>query len=207
MRKILLASVAVLALGAATPSFAQDATRDEKAGAVVGGTAGAVTGGTIGFFLGGPVGAVIGGFTGAAIGGAAGVSASSIDYAANNPLDPVYIEGDLEVGYVVPEDIVIAEVPDDPAYGYIYANNRVYIVDLESRAIVHSPGFLIPNDVVAYVEANPVDDIEFSGTLEAGIEFDGDLIDIPDSDFYGYAYVDGRPVLVEEASGRIVWVG
>lgn len=207
MRKILLASVAVLALGAAAPSFAQEATTDEKAGAVVGGTAGAVTGGTIGFFLGGPVGAIIGGFTGATIGGAAGVSAASIDYAANNPLDPVFIDADLDVGYVFPEDVVIAEVPDDPKYGYVYANNRVYIVDRESRAIVHSPGFLIPNDVVDFVRDNPTEDVEFEGTLEAGAEFTGSLSDIPDSEFYGYAYVGGRPVLVEEDTGRIVWVG
>lgn len=208
MRKILLASVAALALSAsATAVSAQDATPSERAGAVVGTTAGAVTGGTIGFFLGGPVGAVIGGFTGAAIGGAAGVSAASVDYAANNPLDPVYIDGSVDVGYVVPEDIVIAEVPDDPAYGYIYANNRVYIVDRNTREIVHSPGYIVPNDVVGYVEANPVDDVQFSGTVEAGVTFDGELFDVPDSDFYGYAYVDGRPILVEEASGRIVWVG
>lgn len=211
MRKILLTGVAVLALSAATvtPLFAQDnnSTSEEKAGAVVGGTAGAVTGGTIGFFLGGPIGAVIGGFTGAAIGGAAGVSAASIDYAANNPLDPIVIEGDLDVGYVVPEDIVLAEVPDDPKYGYIYANNRVYIVDRETREIVHSPGFLIPNDVVSYVESNPTDDVEWDGELAAGVEFSGEIQDIPDNSFYGYVYVDGRPVLVEKASLRVVWVG
>lgn len=207
MRKILLASVAILALGAASPSFAQEATDGERAGAVVGGTTGAVTGGTIGFFLGGPVGAVIGGFTGAAIGGAAGVSAASVDYAANNPLDPIRIEGDLDVGFVVPEDVEIAEVPDDPQYGYIYANNRVYIVDRETREIVQSPGFLIPNDVVSYVEDNPTDDIEFDGSLEAGVEFEGELNDIPDNEFYGYAYVGGRPVLVERDSNRVVWIG
>ena len=207
MRKILMASVALLALGAALPAYAQETTKGEKAGAVIGGTTGAVTGGTIGFFLGGPVGAVIGGFTGAAIGGAAGVSAASVDYAANNPVDPIVIEGDLDVGYVVPEDVLIAEVPDDPEFGYIYANNRVYIVNRESREIVHSPGFLIPNDVVAYVEANPVDDVTFDGELAAGVEFSGDLIDIPDNSFYGYIYVNGRPALVEKSTHRVVWVG
>ena len=98
-------------------------------------------------------------------------------------------------------------MPDDPDYGYIYANNRVYIVDRDSREIVHSPGFLIPNDVVAYVEANPVDDVEFNGTLEAGAEFNGELFEIPDNNFYGYIYVDGRPALVERSTLRVVWVG
>ena len=209
MRKILLASVAVLALGAALPAYAQDAvdTKGEKAGAVVGGTAGAVTGGTIGFFLGGPIGAVIGGFTGAAIGGAAGVSAASVEYAANNPLDPIVLDADIDVGYVVPDDITIAEVPDDPKYGYVYANNRVYIVDRDSREIVHSPGFVISNDVVTYVEGNRVDDVQWDGELAAGVEFRGEYNDIPDNRFYGYVYVDGRPVLIERASGRVVWVG
>jgi hypothetical protein len=209
MRKILLAGVAVLSLGAALPAaYAQEQLdKQEKAGAVVGGTAGAVTGGTIGFFLGGPIGAVIGGFAGATIGGAAGVSASSVDYAATNPVDTVILEGDIDVGYVVPEDVVIAEVPDDPKYGYIYANNRVYIVDRDNREVVHSPGFLIPNDVVAYVEANPVDDVQFDGEIAAGVEFSGDLFEIPDNSFYGYVYVNGRPALVERSTHRVVWVG
>jgi hypothetical protein len=208
MRKILLASVAVLALGAALPAYSQERlSTDEKAGAVVGGTAGAVTGGTIGFFLGGPIGAVIGGFTGATLGGAAGVSASSVDYASNNPIDTVIIDGDLDVGYVVPDDVTIAEVPDDPRYGYIYANNRVYIVDRDSREVVQSPGFLIPNHVVAYVQDNPVDDVQFDGDFAAGAEFSGDLTAIPDDNFYGYVYVNGHPALVERSTHRIVWVG
>jgi hypothetical protein len=153
------------------------------------------------------VGAVIGGFAGATLGGAAGVSAASVDYAASNPVDTVFIDADVDVGYVVPDDVAIAEVPDDPDYGYIYANNRVYIVDRHSREIVHSPGFLIPNDVVSYVEANPVDDVDFDGTFEAGVEFSGDIVDIPDNNFYGYIYVNGRPALVERHSHRVVWVG
>ena len=162
-----------------------------------------MTGGTIGFFLGGPVGAVIGGFTGAAIGGAAGVSAASVDYAANNPVDTVIIDGDLDVGYVVPDDIVLAEVPDDPAYGYIYANNRVYIVDRETREIVHSPGFLIPNDVVS-LRQRPTRSTTSSSraTCRPASSSAATSTDVPDNGFYGYVYVDGRPVLVEKASGR-----
>lgn len=206
MRKILLAGTALLALSTVLPAYAESTT-NEKAGAVVGATTGGVTGGTIGFFLGGPIGAVIGGFTGAAIGASAGVSATTVDYSANNPVDPVVIRGNIDVGFVVPDDVQIASVPDDDRYGYIYANNRVYIVDRDSRKIVHSPGFLIPSNVVSYVEANPVDNVTFTGKLSAGADFSGQLTVIPDSDYYGYAYVDGRPVLVEKSSNRIVWVG
>jgi hypothetical protein len=206
MRKLLLASVAIIALGAAAPVYAQDANEAQE-GAVIGGTAGAATGGTIGFFLGGPVGAIIGGFAGATLGAQAGVDASTVEYSSMNPVDPVFIEGDLDVGYVVPADVEIHAVPDDDRYGYIYANNRVYIIDLESRAVVQSPGFVIEARAVDFVKANPVDDVEFSGELAAGATIDVDLFDIPDNNFYGYVYVDGRPVLVEKGSRTIIWVG
>jgi hypothetical protein len=207
MRKLLLASVAILALGAAAPVYAQNANDEAQEGAVIGGTAGAATGGTIGFFLGGPVGAIIGGFAGATLGAQAGVDASTVEYSSMNPVDPVFIEGDLDVGYVVPADVEIHAVPDDDQFGYIYANNRVYIVDLNSRAVVQSPGFVIEAQAVDFVKANPVDDVDFSGELAAGATIDVDLMEIPDNNFYGYVYVDGRPVLVERGSRTIVWVG
>lgn len=206
MRKLLLASVAILALGAAAPVYAQSSNEAEE-GAVIGGTAGAATGGTIGFFLGGPVGAIIGGFAGATLGAQAGVDATTVEYSSMNPVDPVFIDSDLDVGFVVPEDVVIHAVPEDDRYGYIYANNRVYIIDLELRAVVQSPGFLIEAQAVDFVKANPVEDVDFSGDLSAGSSIDVDLIDIPDNSFYGYVYVQGRPVLVEKGSRTIVWVG
>lgn len=205
MRKILMAGVAALAIVAAGPALADD----KSAGAAVGGAAGAATGGTIGFFLGGPIGAVIGGFTGAVIGGSAGVSASTVDYAANNPVDPIYIDDNIDVGYRIGSDVHVYPVQGDDRYGYFYANNRVYIVDTTSGEVVHSPGYVIPSDTVAYVKAHPMDDVEFSGDLAPGAHISADFQfgTIPDNPDFSYVYVGGRPVLVDNRSNIVVWVG
>jgi hypothetical protein len=205
MRNLLLATVAVFALGAAAPAMAQ--SNDKAAGAAVGGAAGGVTGGTIGFFLGGPIGAVIGGFAGATIGASAGVSASTIDYAARNPVDPIYLDADVDVGARLGDNVRIYEVEGDPKYGYVYANNRVYIVDRDTREIVHSPGYVIPASTVAYVKAHPSADVRFSGEVAPGVKLSGDFdfAAIPDDPGYSYVYIDGHPVLVDNSSRVVVW--
>jgi len=205
MRKFLMAGVAILALGAASPALAQS----ETGAAVGGGAAGAATGGTIGFFLGGPVGAIIGGFAGAVIGAEAAVSAETVAYSANNPVDPIWIEGDLDVGSRVGDDVVIYDVDGDPEYGYFYANNRVWIVGRDSREVVLSPGYVIPESTVAYMRSNPSADISFDGELVPGASFSGNVEfnAIPDNSSYAYVYVDGRPVLVDRRSSLVVWVG
>jgi outer membrane lipoprotein SlyB len=202
MRKLLLIGVALAALGAATPALAQEAD------AAVGATAGGATGGTIGFLLGGPIGAIVGGWAGAVIGADAAVSTESVKFAGENPVDPVIVDADLDVGFVVPEDITIHAIEGDDEFGYFYANNRVYIVSLADRTIVQSPGFLIPEKVVAFVEANPVESVTIEGDLAAGVQLGADIeiAAIPDDPSYGYVYVDDRPALVDLDSRMVVWV-
>jgi hypothetical protein len=204
MRKLLLVGVALASLGAAMPAFAQSS--DGKA--VVGATAGGATGGTIGFLLGGPVGAIVGGWAGAVIGGEAAVSDASIRFAGEHPVEVVTLDTDLTVGTVVDADVTIHPIEGDEKFGYIYANNRVYIVDLASREIVQSPGFLIPNETVAFVEANPTASISVDGDIAPGFELDADvaLADIPDNRTYKYVYINDRPVLVDASSRTVVWV-
>jgi hypothetical protein len=202
MRKFLALGVALATLSVAMPAMSQDS--DAAAGATVG----AATGGTIGFFLGGPIGAIFGGFTGAVLGADAVVDEASIRFAGEHPVEPVFLEGDLEIGARIDADIEIHEIEGDEEFGYIYANNRVWIVDLDTREIVHSPGFAVPERVVAFVEENELDPIEFEGELEAGVVLDADIevAEIPDSAFFGYVYVDGRPVLVDLDSRTVIWV-
>ncbi len=120
------------------------------------------------FSLGGPVGAIVGGWAGAVIGGEAAVSDASIRYAGENPVDVVYLDSDLTVGAKIGDDVTIHPIEGDDQYGYIYANNRVYIIDLESHEVVQSPGYLIPNEAVSYVEANPTASISVDGDLGPG---------------------------------------
>lgn len=203
MKKLLLSGVAILALGLATPAMAQ------SNGAALGGAgAGGATGGTIGFLLGGPVGAIIGGFAGAVIGSEAAVSAESVAYAGNNPVDPVYIDGGVELGYVVDSGIEIYPIEGDPTYGYFYANGRVYIVDLTTREVVQSPGYAVSERAIAYVEANPSASVQVSGTVAPGYVIEGDVAfqSIPEDPYYSYVYVNERPALVDPATRTVIWV-
>lgn len=148
MKKLLIGVSALALLAAPSISYAQTSNTEADAGAVVGGTAGGATGAVIGGLVFGPIGAVIGGFTGATIGAAAGVDAASVEYVRLNPTEPVIIEGDLDVGFVVPAEIELHAIDGDEAHGYFYTNDRVYFVSLADRTVVYSPG------VVVAAEAN-----------------------------------------------------
>ena len=142
MKNLLLASVAVLTL-ASGPAFAQNSNGDAETDAAVGSAAGGATGAVVGGLGFGPIGAVIGGFTGASLGASAGVEAGSVDYVRMNPTEPVVIADDIDVGYVVPEDIEIHVIEGDEDHGYFYTEDRVYFVDLSDRTVVYSPGTVV----------------------------------------------------------------
>lgn len=146
MKKFLIPIIASAALVVPTLAHAQiikNSNEAEAGGAVVGGTAGGVTGAVVGGLIFGPIGAAIGGFTGATIGASAGVEASSVDYVRLHPTDPVVIDGQIDVGYAVPEAIVIHPIEGDAAHGYFYTQDRVYFVDLSNRTVVYSPGVVV----------------------------------------------------------------
>lgn len=127
MRKLILATVAVLALGAA-PVLADDAA------VAVGGAGGAATGATAGFFIAGPVGAVIGGVVGAGIG--AGVSDSAITYARAHREASLAYDGELKPGYKVREGVRLYPVPHEKHYAYVYVNDEPVLVDTRNSTIV-----------------------------------------------------------------------
>jgi hypothetical protein len=57
-------------------------------------------------------------------------------YVTTNPLDPVYLEGNLAVGAGIPEDITLSAVPNY-RYQYVYVNDRPVLVDPATRRIVY----------------------------------------------------------------------
>jgi hypothetical protein len=140
MKNLLLASVAVLALSTGA-AFAQDNDAERAVGGTAGGVTGAVTGGLI--F--GPIGAIIGGFTGAVIGSEA-VSDDAVEYVRVHPTEPVVIEGDVDVGYIVPDTVELHVVENEPDYGYFYTDDRVYFVKLSDRTVVYSPGVVVAGE-------------------------------------------------------------
>lgn len=112
----------------------------EASGGEIGGAAGAATGAIAGAIVGGPVGAAVGGIAGAATGGAAG---TIIDpeprvrtYIEQNPVDPVYLEGEVVVGAHLPETVTVREVPDYE-YRYVHVNGQPVLVEPDTRRIVY----------------------------------------------------------------------
>ena len=145
MKKLIISALAIAALAAPTVAQAQiiKANPDANADAAVGGAAGGVTGAVVGGLVFGPIGAAIGGFTGATIGAAGGVEAGSVEYVRLHPTDPVVIDGSIDVGYTVPEAVVLHPIEGDATHGYFYTNDRAYFVDLSNRTVVYSPGTVV----------------------------------------------------------------
>ncbi|MGV3651033.1 MAG: DUF1236 domain-containing protein, partial [Devosia sp.] len=111
-------------------------------------------------------------------------------------------------GTAVPAGVTVYPINGDTAYGYFYANGRVYIVDLATNEIVQSPGYAVSERAISYVEANPSASITISGDIGPGyvLENDIEFAQVPDDPAYGYVYIDGRPALVDRASRTIIWV-
>lgn len=209
MKKTLLASVAVISLALSLPAMAQGVA-DPEGGAAIGATGGAAGGATIGFLAGGPVGAIIGGFAGAVIGAEAGIETATVEYAGANPVEPIIIDGALDVGYTVPAGVTIYPVEGDPNHGYLYANGRVWIVDINTGALVYSPGYVVNQSAADFAIANPIDPVTVNaqGDVLVGhvLPEDAVITPVPEDPYYGYVYIDGRPALVDNSSRTIVWV-
>lgn len=208
MQKLLLASAATISLGLMLPAFAQDGgVVDPQAGATIGATGGGATGAVVGGLIGGPIGAVIGGFAGAVIGAEAGIETSTIDYAAAHPVEPVIIDGALDVGYAIPSGVTVYPIENDPTHGYIYANGRVWIVDLQTSTLVYSPGYVVNQSAADFAIANPVEPVNAQGDVVVGYVLPDNTVitPVPDDPYYGYVYIDGRPALVDSSSRVVVW--
>ena len=143
------------------------------------------------------------------------VPQSARDYVIANPSDPVVIDGELSQGYVVPEDVVIREIPESPGYGYIYVDGRPVIVSLDNRQVVYlsdtgGPGAdgEFPDEILTYVEKHPSDPVVIEGEVTEGtmVPAEVPLVEVPDQPRYSYIYVDDRPALVETETRRVVWV-
>lgn len=102
--------------------------------------AAAATIGTIGAIAGSLIGGPVAIAAGAVIGGAVGADAAPdeqvITYIADNPLDPVFLQGEVVVGARVPQEVVLYEVPESE-YRYVNVNGQYVLVEPEQRAIVY----------------------------------------------------------------------
>lgn len=98
---------------------------------------GAITGGAAAAALvGGPIAVAGGLILGGSLGAAADVEETTVTYIRENPVDPLFAEGEVVVGATLPEAVTLYPVPDSP-YEYVALNNTTVVVDPESRTIVH----------------------------------------------------------------------
>lgn len=101
---------------------------DEEMGAV----GGAIAGGLVG----GPVGVFAGAIAGAAAGEAAVPDERVITYVRSNQIEPVFVQGEVVTGVIVPQEVQLAEIPDSD-YRYAYINGVPVLVETEKRTVVH----------------------------------------------------------------------
>ncbi len=105
---------------------------NEAASTNVGMATGAVTGALVA----GPVGAVVGGMIGGIAGAVAAPDPTVITYVQSNPIEPIYLEGEVVVGAGVPETVTLTPVPDS-AYTYAYLNGVPVLVNTENRQVAY----------------------------------------------------------------------
>jgi uncharacterized protein YraI len=115
-----------------------------EAGSAAGLTTGAIGGAVAGALIAGPPGAIAGAAIGGTAGGVAGgVTGAVVEpppsevrtYVTANPVDPVYLDGEVVVGAGVPETVQLAPVPQYQ-YQYAYVNGQPVVVDPATRRIV-----------------------------------------------------------------------
>ncbi|WP_289153646.1 DUF1236 domain-containing protein [uncultured Salipiger sp.] len=111
-------------------------TYDKTEGQGVAAGLGAGWGAAIGSLaVGGPAAIAAGALIGAATGAAAQVEQETVTYIQTNPVEPVYLDGEVAVGAGIPEQVELYTVPDSD-YTYVNVNRQPVVVDPENRRIV-----------------------------------------------------------------------
>ena len=108
-------------------------TYDNTGASAAGGLA---TGAIAGALIAGPIGAAIGGIVGAAAGTAVAPDPTVITYVQSNPVEQVYLDGEVVVGAGIPETVTLAPVPDSE-YSYAYLNGVPVLVETKNRTVTY----------------------------------------------------------------------
>ena len=59
-----------------------------------------------------------------------------VRYIETNPTDPVVFDGDITTGTVIPDDVPLVAVPDQPRYSYVYVQDRPALVERNTRRVI-----------------------------------------------------------------------
>ncbi|EBA08911.1 DUF1236 domain-containing protein [Sagittula stellata] len=91
---------------------------------------------TAALLVGGPAAVAAGVVLGAAGGAAATPAETTVTYVSQNPVEPVYLNGEVVVGAGIPDGVTLYDVPEAD-YTYAYVNDAPVIVNPENRRIVY----------------------------------------------------------------------
>ncbi|MFN3662166.1 DUF1236 domain-containing protein [Yoonia sp.] len=113
----------------------EDATQAEQNTAAA---VGATLGSLIAYAAGGPAGGIIAsGMLGTAVGVASvEPSEETLVFVSENPVETIYLEGEVAVGAGVPAEVPMYDVPTQPEFRYLTVNNQTVLVDAETATIV-----------------------------------------------------------------------
>ncbi|MAQ86325.1 DUF1236 domain-containing protein [Psychromarinibacter halotolerans] len=90
--------------------------------------------------IGGPAAIVGGLIVGAATGATLSPEEKTVTYIQQNPVEPVFVNGEVVMGATVPGEVTAYQVPDAD-YEYINLNGRYVLVQPDSREIVYIADF------------------------------------------------------------------
>ncbi|ASM70922.1 MULTISPECIES: DUF1236 domain-containing protein [Roseobacteraceae] len=124
---------ATVEVNSVTYEDAAQTQSDQNAGAAAGATIGALAA----YAVGGPIGGII---AGGIVGGAAGSAAvepttETVTYVTTNPVETVYLDGEVVVGATVPDNVTTYEVPQE-GLRYVTINGQTVVVGAQTNAIV-----------------------------------------------------------------------
>jgi Protein of unknown function (DUF1236) len=60
----------------------------------------------------------------------------AITYIERNPVDTVMIDGSVRRGAIIPRDVPLVEIPDQPRYSYVYVDERPALIDTGTRRVL-----------------------------------------------------------------------
>lgn len=107
---------------------------DQNSAAAVGATIGSL----IAYAAGGPIGGIIAGGMLGTVAAVASVEPSeeTLVYVTENPVETVYLNGEVVVGAGVPAEVTMYDVPNQPELRYLSVNGQMVLVDAETNMIV-----------------------------------------------------------------------
>lgn len=58
-------------------------------------------------------------------------------YVTSNVVDPIYLEGEVVTGAILPEAVTLYDIPTYPDYGYVQVNGQTVLVEPTTRQVVY----------------------------------------------------------------------